>query len=97
MQGSCEDCADSKKVILNVDPRKNVFNKEWKYIDNKFQVMTQSKCVSGLSESLESVWDVVLTTINNKRIQSAQFQVNLENPNVRFLQNDFVMSYSCEY
>ena len=30
--------------------------------------MTQSKCVSGLSESLESEWDVVLTTINNKRI-----------------------------
>ena len=59
--------------------------------------MTQSKCVSGLSENLESEWDVVLTTINNKHIQSAQFQVNLENPNVCFLQNDFAMSYSCEY
>ena len=28
-----------QKVIVNIDPGKNVFYKEWKYIDNKFRVM----------------------------------------------------------
>ena len=26
-QGNCEDCADGKKVIVNIDPGKNVFLK----------------------------------------------------------------------
>ena len=38
-QGNCENCGDGKKVIVNVDPEKDVFCKECKYIDNKFQVM----------------------------------------------------------
>ena len=28
---------------MNIDPGKNVLWKEWKYIDIKFQVMTQKK------------------------------------------------------
>ena len=30
-QGNCEDCADCKKVIVNIDPGKNIFCEEWKY------------------------------------------------------------------
>lgn len=71
--GNCDDCADEKKVVVNINLGKNVFCKEWKYIDNKFQVVTQSKCIGELLESLESEWDIiVLTHINAKEIQSAQ-------------------------
>ena len=71
--GNCYDCADEKKVVVNINLGKNVFCKEWKYIDNKFQVVTQSKCIGELLESLESEWDIiVLTHINVKEIQSAQ-------------------------
>lgn len=38
-QGNCENCGDGKKVIVSIDPEKNVFCNECKYIDNKFQVM----------------------------------------------------------
>ena len=51
---------------------------EWKYIDNKFQLMTQIKCVVKLLDSLVSECDIVLNHINMKQIQSTQFQVELE-------------------
>ena len=44
-----------------------------------------------------SEWDIALTHINIKQIQSALFQADLENLNVCALQIDFAMSYSCEY
>ena len=46
-QRNCED-PDGKKVIVNIDPEKNVFCNEWKYSDIKFQVMTQSMSISEL-------------------------------------------------
>ena len=39
----------------------------------KFQVMTQRKYIGGLLESLVGEWDFVLTHINIKCIQTAQF------------------------
>lgn len=72
-QENCDDCADSKNGIMNIDPGKNVLCKEWKYIDIKFQVMTQRKYIGGLLESLVGEWDFVLTHINIKCIQTAQF------------------------
>ena len=67
-------------MIVIIDPGKDVYCKEWKYIDNKFQVITQSKCISKRLVSLLSDWDIVLTHINIKHSQSAQFQADLKNP-----------------
>ena len=52
-QRNCEDCGDGKKVIVNIDPGKMFFAKNGKS-NSKFQVMTQSKCVGELLESLVS-------------------------------------------
>ena len=93
---NCEDCADGKKMILNIDSGKNVLCKEWNYIDNKFQALTQSKCVHELLENSVSQCDIALTHINIKQIQSVEFQADLENLNVCVLQVDFAMSYTCE-
>ena len=49
---NCNNCADGKKVIVNINPGKNIFLQKCKYIDNKFQVITQSKCVVELLGSL---------------------------------------------
>ena len=35
--------------------------------------------------------------LNIKRLQSAQFQADIEIPNLHILQTDFPMSYYCEY
>ena len=51
---------------------------EWKYTDNKFQLMIQIKCVVKPLDSLVSEWGIALTHINIKQIQSTQFQVELE-------------------
>ena len=59
--------------------------------------MTQSYCVGELLENLVSECDIILIHINIKQIQSVQFQVALEIPNVRVLQIDFAKSYSCQY
>ena len=45
-------------MIVNFALGKNVFCKEWNYFDNKFQVMTQCKCVGILSKSFGTLsWD----------------------------------------
>ena len=41
--------------------------------------MNQSKCIGEPLEGLVSEWDISLTDINIKQIQSAQFQADLEN------------------
>ena len=49
------------------------------------------------NKSLMSELDIILTNINIKHIQSAQFQADLENTNACILQIDFAMSYSWEF
>ena len=50
------------------DHGKNIFCKEWKYIDNKSQVITQSQCAGKLVGSSVRAWDIVLTHVNIKPI-----------------------------
>ena len=53
-------------------------------------------CIGKLLESLVSEWYIALKHINIKQIQSAQFQADLENPNVHILQIDFATSCYCK-
>ena len=63
----------------------------------KIQSITFNTCAGELIECIQNDWDKVLTHVNIKRIQNLQFQEDLQNPEVRVLQIDFAMSYSCEY
>ena len=56
--------------------------------------MSKSKCIEELLESLVSKRDIVLT---HKVIQSAQFQADLENPNVHILQRVTLVSIKMRY
>ena len=63
----------------------------------KIQSITYNTCAGELIECTQNDWDKVLTHVNIKRIQSLQFQEDLQNPEARVLQIDFAVSYSCEY
>ena len=57
--------------------------------------MIKTGALGKLLESLMSEWDMCLFHMNIKQIQMAQFQADLENPNVHILRIAFAMSYPC--
>ena len=59
----------------------------------KLQCQVRTGCTWESTETLKNQWLATLTHINIKRIQSSQFQTDLENPNVCVLQIDFAISY----
>ena len=90
-------------INLNIDPATNVSWSQWCYMESnenlqrKIQSITYNICAGELIECTQNDWDKVLTHVNIKRIQSLQFQEDLQNPDARVLQIDFAVSYSCEY
>ena len=63
----------------------------------KFQWDLRTSCDGELTAIMKNQWLSTLTHINNKHIQSSQFQTDLVNPNACVLRIDFPISYSCEY
>ena len=54
-QGDCENCEVGKKVIVNIDPGKNIC------VKNGNVLITRFRCIGELLESSVSKWDTVLT------------------------------------
>ena len=93
-QGNCEDCTDSKKLNLNIDPAANVSWSQRCYMEHnenhqkKIQSITYT-CAGQFIECIRNDWNKVLTHVNIKRIQNLRFQEDLQKPEAHVLQIDF--------
>ena len=59
--------------------------------------LTKDGCVAELMELIRQDYPRFVLHVNTKRIQQKEFQKDLKDENVRTLQVDFAMNYSCEY
>ena len=75
-----EDCIDSKKLNLNIDPATNVSWSQWCYMESnenhqkKIQSITFNTCAGELIECIQNDWDKVLTHVNIKQYRVYNFK-----------------------
>lgn len=94
----CESCSDGKKLLLPMDLSKVCVWKEWgKDSENKLRLITHETSLGELKDKLIDSIHIMMNHVNLKRIQADEFQKDKLSNNVRILQVDFAMSFSCEY
>ena len=75
--------------------------REWEAVETdvlkRLKCVLHEGCAGELKELLVDDFPTVVRHINIKRIQAEEFQEDQSTPNVRILQMDFAMNYSCEY
>ncbi|XP_055841543.1 uncharacterized protein LOC129908803 isoform X1 [Episyrphus balteatus] len=93
----CDDCSNGKKIFVP-DLSQICFWKEWKKTtDKKLRLSIHETCAGELLEMLINSMPSVMSHVNLKRIQAFEFQIDKLDENVRVLQVDFVMPFSCDY
>ena len=101
-QSKCQECTGGKKIAIELDLAQHVSWREWEVpatdtVLKRLKCVIHEGCAGELKELLIDDFPTVVRHINIKRIQARQFQEDQSNPNVRILQADFAMNYSCEY
>lgn len=97
-QNQCEDCSNGKKLNIPNDPEKQVTWRQWeKNNDGRLLLQFKEGCAGELYELIQADIQNFLAHVIIKRIQAHAFQVDQKLENVRLLQVDFAMSYSCSY
>lgn len=97
-KNACDNCMNLKKMNISEDMAKAVIWKEWvKNSDNKIKLKLLETSAAELKDKILGSYQTFIDHVHIKRIQSEAFTTDKNDPNVRILQVDFSMSYSCEY
>lgn len=96
--GNCNNCSFGQRLPqLNEDEKLvKTYLKEWVKVDNRPLCRTEEFSKEEILEKLKNTFNIVSKHINLNRIQANNFE-DKKNKNVRILQMDLAMNYSCEY
>ena len=72
-------------------------NAEPNKVYKKLECRLNEACAGEVLQQLVDEWDIIIAHINTKRVQAQEFESDKKRENVRVLQIDFAMNYSCEY
>lgn len=85
-------------MLLPAEPGNKVTWKEWEKNDeNKMKLVLKEDCEGDVHDNVVQDLPKMMYYVNIKRIQHGEFEKDKKKDQVRILQIDFVMSFSCEY
>ena len=62
----------------------------------KLQIVSTEVAVGEVHEEFRDQFEGVAAHVNHKRVQAAEFQKDISDPNVRVVQIDYAMAYQCQ-